>query len=279
MQSIDHHEHWMKSDDGLSLFTQQWCVESPKAAVVIVHGVAEYSRRYLHVANFLNEHGFNAYAIDHRGHGRSEGKRVYVENFREYLRDLDKYLNYVRSQEGQRPLFLLGHSMGGAISTLYSIRNHPRIDGLILSGPALMLGEDISPLLIKLSGLLGRFLPYLPVQKLDHRLISRDPGVVANYAADPLVYHKMYKARFGDAFVRAVQEIQEHMEDLSLPLLLMHGTDDKLADPSGSQELYTRAHSPDKTLKLYDDLYHEIFNEPEKERVLHDMLSWLNAHI
>lgn len=261
--------------DGRTLFERHWLPEgSPRADVVIVHGYAEHSGRYEHVGTQLAERGYAVHAFDLRGHGQSGGRRVFVRSADEYLDDLDAFL--ARSRDGNRPLFLLGHSMGGTIVTLEAITRAPVIDGLILSGPALT-ANDASPLLARIVRLLGRFLPRLRLRKLDASAVSRDPAVVAAYESDPLVDRGKMYVGLAAAMMRAMRTIDRDVSRLRLPLLVMQGTKDKLADPQGSRSLHDRASSPDKTLHLYAGLYHEIFNEPEQAEVLGDLLAWLDA--
>jgi acylglycerol lipase len=277
---VRHNQGNFKAADGLSLFEQWWETETgPKAAVAIVHGLAEHSSRYVHVAEHLARGGYAVDTFDLRGHGRSEGRRAFIRSFDEFLADLDLFLGRVRARHRRTPVFLLGHSMGGGITPLFVITRKPEIRGLILSAGALKISDDISPLLIRMSGIVGRILPKLPTIKLDSSAISRDPEVVKHYDNDPLNYRGGTPARTGAEIVRATRRIQAQMEAITLPLLILHGTADRLTDIEGSKQLYARAGSSDKTLKLYDGLYHEILNEPEKARVLEDIVHWLDTHL
>ena len=277
---IQRNEGSFESTDGLRLFEQWWQPEAaPKAAVVIVHGFAEHSTRYTHVAEHLSSHGYAVATFDLRGHGRSEGRRAFIRSFDEFLADLDLFLARVCERYKGIPVFLLGHSMGGGITPLFVITRKPDINGLVLSAGALKISSDISPLLIRISGIVGRILPKLPTIKLDSSAISRDPEVVKSYDSDPLNYRGGTPARVGAEIVRATRRIQAQMEAITLPLLILHGTADRLTDVEGSKQLYARAGSKDKTLKLYEGLYHEILNEPEKGQVLDDVVQWLDAHL
>lgn len=262
------------------LFEQQWRPEGDvKGIVVIVHGYAEHSGRYNYVAEFLTRHGYAVYAFDLRGHGRSEGIRAFVRLFNEYLIDLKDFLIRVNEKEPGRPLFLLGHSMGGAIAVLYCLKEKPLIHGLILSGPLLKISDRISPLKRTLIAVIGTIFPKLPVvKKLNCSLLSHDREVVRRYDNDPLVYRGKLLAREGREINLAINYIQRHMEDISLPLLILHGTGDRIVDVEGSRQLYVRAGSGDKTIKLYKDFYHEILNEPQRDTVLSNIVAWLDAH-
>ena len=277
---MEHDTGRFKTADDLNLFEQWWRPEEkPKATVIIVHGYAEHSTRYTHVAEHLVNNGYAIETFDLRGHGQSEGKRAFVRSFDEYLGDLEQFLERVRQRRKAKNTFLLGHSMGGAIVTLFAITRKPDIKGLILSGPALKISDDISPLLVRLSSIIGTFLPRLPTIKLDSSGISRDPEVVRRYDNDPLVYRGGIPARTGAEITGATKVIQAQMESISLPLLILHGADDRLADPEGSKSLYQRAQSKDKNLKLYEGFYHEVMNEPEKEMVLGDIVEWTDGRL
>lgn len=279
-QKVPYNKGMFNGHDGFRLFERWWQpTGEAKAAVVIIHGYAEHSERYNHVAVYLTNNRYAVYTFDLRMHGRSGGVKAYVKTFDDYLSDVDIFLKKVRSGIGDKPVFLLGHSMGGTIATLYVIQHKNVLRGLMLSGPALKLGEDIPPILIKLSGFIGKILPHLPTIKLDCSAISKDPEVIRKYDTDPLVYRGGTPARTGAELVRAINMIQERMSEITLPILIMHGTADRLANVDGSRQLYERARSKDKTLKLYDGLYHEILNEPEKDVVLRDIVAWLDAHI
>ncbi len=264
-----HHERGMfDARDGFRLFERWWLPkDASKATVVIVHGYAEHSERYVHVAQYLTGQGYGVYTFDLRYHGRSGTPKAYVRSFDDYLSDLDVFLERTRAREPGKPMFLLGHSLGGAIVTLFTITRKPDLKGIILSSPALMISDEVSPFLIKISGFIGRILPKLPAVKLACTAISRDPEVVRCYDADPLVYRGGTPARTGAELVRAIKIIQARMEEITLPVLIIHGTEDRLAKIEGSRQLYDRVNASDKTLKIYEGLYHETMNEPEEEQV------------
>ena len=267
-----------KAADGTSLQARAWSATSePQSVVAVVHGYAEHIGRYAHVAAFLAQRGHAVYGYDQRGHGRSPGRRAYVDAFGTYVGDLVAFLDHVRDQVPGRPLFLLGHSMGGAVSAQYALRDDARLDGLILSSAALDLPTP--PALQALAWLLGRLVPMLPTLKLDRHLISRDAAVIAQTDADPLYYRGGIPARTAAELFDAARHLRQHLEGLMLPLLLLHGTADGITRPDGSQACYARARSTDKTLALYPGLYHETFNEPEKFRVLKEVAEWLEEHL
>ena len=269
----------LSTDDGLHLFTRSWPSSSPRAVVALVHGYAEHSGRYDHVARSFTEQGATVHAYDQRGHGHSDGRRAYVASFERYLDDLDRFLDYVRAQTPEVPLFLFGHSMGGLVVLKHVLDRNPSPRGLLLSAPAIQINPDLAPLVRRIAQFIGRWFPTLPTTRSPQGAISRDPDVVAEAQNDPLNYHGRVLARTGAEMLRAGRDVQTNLSALDDPFLVIHGTADRLATPSWSQRLYEQAVSDDKTIHLYEGLYHETFNEPEQDEVLHDLGTWLDAHV
>ncbi len=266
--------------DSVMLYEHWWRPElEPKAGIILVHGLAEHSGRYLPVIDRLIQHGYAVDTFDLRGHGKSNGVPILVSSFDDYLSDLDLFIDRVRARLPGKPLILLGHSMGGAITALYAICHQPQVRGIILSAPSVKISSDVSPLLQKASSALARFLPRLKTMKIKHRHISRDPAVVEAYDRDPLVYRKGILLKTGSELINATKRIRSRAQEFSLPVLILQGTGDKLADPDINKWFYEKISSSDRTLKLYEGLYHEVMNEPEKEQVLQDIITWLDAHV
>ncbi len=266
--------------NGLVLFEQSWFPEDDvKAVVLLVHGLGEHSSRYEHVAKILTSKTIGIETFDLRGHGKSDGARAFVNSFDEHLRDLDIFYKRVRERRSDTPIFLYGHSMGATIATLYVITRKTEFQGLLLSGALVKIGDDISPLLIKMSSIIGTYAPRMKTTKLDSASISRDPRIVKDYDEDPLNYRGGIPARTGLELITAMNRIQVQMETITLPILIMHGSSDKLTNPIGSQELFDAVSSKDKTLKWYNGFYHEIHNEPEKNRVFEDIINWINDYL
>ena len=249
----------------------------PVGLILVAHGVAEHAGRYGHVADLLVGLGLRVAIPDHRGHGRSGGKRLLARDLSEFGADLET-LRTLELVDG-RPTYLLGHSMGGCIALDYALDHQASLAALVLSAPAVLPGDDINPLLIKVAKVLGKVVPGLPGQKLSSASISRDPAVVAAYDADPLNYRGALSAGIGGAMLRAMESFPARLPSLKLPLLVLSGTDDKIVNPEGARLVDRLAGSSDKTLKMYDGLYHEVFNEPEKELVLGELSDWLKAHL
>jgi len=277
---MKHNEGRFKGLKNLELYYQAWLPDGePAAVLLVVHGLAEHSGRYGNVVDYFVPRGYAVYALDHRGHGRSEGARVYVERFTDYLDDLKTFFDMVRGWQPGRKIFMVGHSMGGTIGLAYATRYQDELDGLILSAAGVRPGESVSPLLITVGKLCSTLLPKMGMIVLDASAISRNPAVVAAYDNDPLVYRGKVTARLGAELISTMQAFPEQVSGLRLPILIMHGTADRLVDPQGSPWLYEAVGSTDKTLKLYEGCYHEIFNEPEHEQVLADVEAWLQAHL
>ena len=274
--TAEHVEGRLHGAGGIELYWQGWLPQAePRAVVVISHGVSEHSARYAHVGERLAGAGYAAYAVDHRGHGRSQGKRVMV-NADDVVADLRAFIDLAAARQPGRPVYLLGHSMGAAIAIACAVRHQDALAGLLLSG-ALADPDAASPVTRALSTVLSKLTPGLGVYEVDASLISRDPEVVRAYKQDPLVHHGKLPARTVAELTGTVGRFPEEVPRLRLPLLVMHGGSDSLTTLAGSRMVHERASSSDKTLEVYDGLRHEILNEPEKERVIAEMIEWLDA--
>jgi acylglycerol lipase len=263
---------------GVEIHWQCWLPEgTPRAVVVIAHGVSEHADRYTHVAARLVGEGYAAYALDHRGHGRSGGRRAMIDRLKRAVADLDTLIRITRSEQPNRRLFLLGHSMGGGISLEYVLEHPESIDGLVLSAPAAAL-EAASTFELVAGRVLSTIAPRTGVFGVDSAAISRDPAVVRAYDEDSMVFHEKLPARTVAELAAAIQTLPERTPGLRVPLLVMLGTADELVPPAAGRMVHERAGSPDKRLIEYEGLYHEILNEPEQDRVMDDLLEWLDAH-
>jgi alpha-beta hydrolase superfamily lysophospholipase len=263
---------------GIPITHREWLPDGDaRGTVVIAHGINEHGGRYAHVAERLVRDAWLVAALDHRGHGLSGGRRAAVERFDDWVTDLDGYIRGVLT-DAPRPLFLLGHSLGGLIATVYALRHQDTLDGLILSSPSVMPPPRMSPATVRAGRLLSRWAANLPVVALRLDAVSRDPAVVRAYRDDPLVHLGRVRARTGAEVLRAIEEVQRDISHLRLPLLTLQGTVDLLVDPGAARWVDGRAGSADHTLHIYDGLYHEVFNEPERDAVLDDVAGWLDAH-
>jgi len=267
------------SGDNLDVYARRWPAEGPsRATIVLVHGFAEHTGRYEHFAAHFASHGITTYALDLPGHGRSEGERHIIRSFGPHLSAIRQFLADARKREPGLPVFLIGHSMGGMLVTLLVVTSGADVRGVVLSGPALPHGGNLS-LAAKVMAAIAKVAPWLPLQRLSSSAVSRNPEVVAAYENDPLVYRGRMRMGTIGAFVRAAGRIESDSDRFALPLFIAHGSEDQLAAPAGSELLMARATSTDKTLKIYDGLFHEVFNEPEQDKVLTDVSTWIEARL
>lgn len=262
-----------------SLYYQGWLPEGEvRAVLLVVHGLAEHSGRYMNLVNRFVPLGYAVYGIDHIGHGRSEGRRLYVERFADYTEPLRAYSGMVQCWQPNKPVFLVGHSMGGLIGALHLIAHQAELAGAVLSGPAVKVPGNISPATIVLGRMLSALIPKVGLVLLEAEWVSRDPAVVAAYLADPLVCRGRMTARLGAEMLGAMERVGAEANRITLPVLILQGGDDRLVDPSGARMLYEKAVSSDKKLIVYEGFYHEVFNEPQHDRVLSDVEQWLERH-
>jgi acylglycerol lipase len=276
---LTHRDGRLTGVGGLRIYWQAWLPEvDPRAAVVIAHGAGEHSNRYRHVAARLVADGYAVYAIDHRGHGRSEGSRALIDRIGNTVTDLDALVVLAAAQHPGAQIFLLAHSLGATIALSYALRHQKRLAGMILSGALAALPATPAPLRIA-GRLLSAVAPRMPLIDIDPALISRDPDVVAAYRSDPLVHHGKLPARTVAEIAEAIELFPDAVRAIKLPTLIAYGTDDALCPPAGSVMLGERIGAADKTVSPYPGLYHEILNEPEHERVLDQVCSWLSARI
>ncbi len=277
---MQHREATFTGAGDARIHYQVWAPEHPpRGLIVLVHGAAEHSGRYRRFAEHFEAAGYATAALDHIGHGHSEGQRGYVRNFGDYIETLDRFVRLLKEKFPDTPRVLLGHSMGGLIASCYLLQNQDDFVGCVLSGPAIK--TDLQPpiwqrLLIQFFSMVA---PRMGVLQLDASGVSRDPLEVQEYLDDPLVYGGKLTARKVAQLFAAMQWIQEQAGDIRLPLLLMHGEADSLTSPSGSRFLFEAVSSEDKTLKIYPELYHEIFNEPERAQVFADLQAWLDQRL
>ncbi len=265
--------------NGQTLRRYAWQIEAPKAQVLIVHGYAEHAGRYTHVADALNAAGYDVFAYDQKGHGTQAETLGYYADIMELTADLGAVVSLIKTNAPDLPLFVMGHSMGGLVTALYVTHQQPALAGVVLSSPFLMPDDDVSPLLIKMASVLSRVIPKVATTSLDSAHISRDAAVVAAYDNDPLVPRGGVPTRVGAEMLRGCDLVAEKASNFELPVYIFHGDQDKLANPKGSQRLFDTIAATDRKLKYYRGLYHETLNEPEKEQVISDVITWLDAHI
>ena len=274
----------VRTIDGLELALYRWPAAEPvRATVALLHGLAEHAGRYAALAERLAAAGIELVAIDLRGHGRSPGERTWVASFDAYLDDAQALLD-AAARPGT-PLLLMGHSMGGTIAACFAIerlaafadRTHP-VAGLILSSPALAPGKDVPRWMLAASRVVSRLWPRYKAMKIEPALLSRDPLAVEANRTDPLVHHGAVPARTGAEILAAMERIERGRASLRLPVLVYHGTADKLTEPAGSRAFATHVGSPDCTLTLYEGAYHETMNDLDRDSVIDALTQWILAH-
>jgi alpha-beta hydrolase superfamily lysophospholipase len=276
---MEHYEGYFTGVGGLQLYYQCWRPEGQvRAALAIIHGLGEHGGRYGNVVDKLVPLGFAVYADDHRGHGRSPGKRGHINAWSEFRGDVDAYLALVREQEPGRPLFLLGHSMGGLITLEYVLHHPEGLQGVVVSAPGLT-NQGLSPLMILISRLLSRVWPSLSVPTgLEAAGISRDPAVVQAYLDDPLV-HDRGTPRAGAEGFAAIEWTLAHAAEWPVPLLILHGTGDRLVPAAASVAFFEQVPIQDKQRIEYPGGYHESHNDIHHEQATADLAAWLDAHL
>ena len=277
---MKHQEGFFKGVREANIYFQSWLPEGePRAVLLIVHGLAEHCGRYGNVVDHFVLLGYAVYGIDHLGHGKSDGTRVYVKRFDDYTNTLKAYFDKVRGSQPDKPIFLVGHSMGGLIGAVYLLDHQAELAGAVLSGPAVKIPSDVTPATIFVGKILSALIPKFGLLALDANGVSRDPAVVQAYVSDSLVHRGKMTARLAAEMLKAMQTITAQAARITLPILIVQGSADWLVNPSGARMLYDAVSSVDKEIKIYDGFYHEVFNEPEHDKVLHDVELWLEAHL
>jgi alpha-beta hydrolase superfamily lysophospholipase len=266
--------------DGVRIVYDVWTPNTDLTGVVILaHGYGEHARRYDHVAQRFGEAGLITYALDHRGHGRSGGKRVYLKHISEYTDDFHHLVGIATAAHPELKRVVLGHSMGGGIVFAYGVEHAGDYAAMVLSGPAVYAQDAVSSVMIGVAKLVGSLVPGLPVEDLPTDKISRDPEVVAAYMADPMVHHGKLPAGIAKALLGVGETMPQRAASLKAPLLVVHGEQDALIPVAGSHKLLECVGQIDAHLKVYPELYHELFNEPERALVLDDVVSWIEAKL
>jgi acylglycerol lipase len=275
-QSLAYREEMFPGSGNVSLFARSWRPPGPvRGVVVIVHGFMAHSGMYQWTAERLVALGLAVYAFDLRGHGRSEGDRYWVDDFADYVGDLERFVGLARSREVGAPTYVLGHSAGGVVASLYAVDHQAELAGLISESFAFDLPAPDFALAV-MKGL-DHIAPHLHVLSLKPEDFSRDPGFVEAMRKDPLVNHMPGPTHTLAALARADAKLRKSFPALSLPVLILHGLADKAAKPHGSQIFFDTVGSKDKTLKLYEGAFHDLLNDVDKERVMGDVTEWLGS--
>jgi alpha-beta hydrolase superfamily lysophospholipase len=274
---MKHRELQLPGCQDAGLFGQAWLPDrAPRAVVVISHGLAEHSGRYTGLASRLVDKGYAVYALDHRGHGRSSGTRANIERFDYLVSDLGAFIGRAQREHLDTPVILLGHSMGGAIALGCALKYQNVLRALVLSAPALATGEALPAFKRIMVNLLSALSPNTGALTLPAAAVSRDPEVVRAYERDPLVFHGAVPARTLAELLKAMTLLQQNAHELRIPVLIQHGTADALVPLAATHPIYQHLGlSKRRTLQVYEGLYHEVYNEPERDRVIRDLEAWL----
>jgi len=275
---MKYKEFTLSPYDGNSIFACEWKPEKKaKAVVALVHGHGEYSGRYQHVADFYTNNGIAVISFDLFGHGKSGGQRGHLPEAKAYLSSIDNLLEYASSQYPNLPIILRGHSLGGEIVLWYGMERKPKINGIIASAPLFASYEPVPPFKLFLAKTMNSIFPAFSMKsEINTDALSRDKSVVEKYNSDPLV-HGMISTRLGWTIIEKGKWLLEHAKEFPLPLLLMVGTGEKIVNRSEIDKFAQQV--PNIDYKIWDKLYHELHNEPEKETVLKYELNWVNKHL
>lgn len=275
---LDASHGTVRSSGGLNISFRSWRPSStPRGAVLVVPGFNSHSGYYEWAAERLVATGLAVYAVDLRGRGRSDGERFFVQQFQDYVDDVDAVATVLRSREGRTPTFVLGHSAGGVVACLYTVDRQAQLAGLVCESFAFKVpAPDFALAVFK--GL-AHVAPHAHVLHLKNEDFSRDAAIVAAMNADPLIAHETQPTQTLAAMVRADEQLARSFERFTLPLLILHGAADKATKPSGSQMFFDTAGSRDKTLKLYDGGFHDLLNDIERDRVMSDITTWIGARL
>ena len=271
-------EETLEGAGGIKIFFRSWHPDGKaRGVVVIVPGFNAHSGYYSWVAEQLTGEALAVYAVDLRGRGKSDGERFYVEKFQDYVDDVSALVNRAKSREAGLPVYLLGHSAGGVVSCLYALENQSQLAGLICESFAFQVpAPDFALAVFK--GL-SHVAPHAHVLHLKNEDFSRDPNIVQAMNDDPLIANETQPTKTLAEMVRADERLEKEFPRIKLPVLILHGTSDKAAKPSGSQLFYDTVGSTDKTLKFYEGGYHDLLNDTDKQRVMSDIRVWINAHL
>lgn len=265
----------------LPIHAISWKTADPKAAVIIFHGYGDHSARYARSAAVLNQAGIDVYGMDFQGHGRSGGRRGYIHAFNDWVYDAKTLINAISDRHPDRPIFLLGHSLGGLVivNALASPKISEKVNGAVLLSPTVAVEGTPPQALIGALEAAAMLLPNLPAGEVDPQKVSMDPEAVVDYASDPFVLHKKIGLRAGIQLIRGAQFALKLAKDVTTPVLVMFATQDELALPEGSQALFAALNSEDKEIAEFSDSAHELLNDLETHAVLGQVVTWIDERI
>ncbi len=275
----DNTVSYFKAHDNHRLYYEAWRPKKAQAILILVHGLNEHTGRYRHVVDYFKD-DYAIYLYDHRGHGKSDGVRSHVMDFSHYIKDLNEFVTLVNTENPKKKIFIIGHSMGGQIvlNFLSKYRKAP-LAGFITTSANVRVKLKINPIKKAVGFKLASFVPKIRLPNdVKTKWLSRDKAIVKAYEKDPLV-GKNITARLAFELLTNQETLMAAAKKIQLPALMLHGGDDQICDPAGTVDFYEKLGSPDKELKIYDGMYHEIFNEFGKEEVLADVGSWLKGRV
>ena len=278
-QLIEHPSGTFAGGDGLALYYQAWLPSAPpKATLINLHGLGDHSGLYPSIASHFPVRGFGVYAYDMRGNGRSPGQRAYLRNWDEYRSDLHAFIRQVRIWQAGSPIFVLGHSLGGLVVLDYALRFPAGLSGVIAAAPP--LGRvGVSPLLMALGRIMSRIWPRFSLEVgMDLSGLARDPAVIETVLSDPL-FHRRGTARLSTEVSAAIARVQARAADLAVPLLILHGSADRMVPPDGSREFFQKVRHPVREFREYPNGYHGLFADLDQQRVLADLGGWIDARL
>lgn len=271
-------EAYIKAKD-INLFYKKDIVENSKGTILINHGFAEHLGRYDYVASELNKAGYSTYRYDVRGHGRTTGDKGYIESYKDFIDDLDRLVEFIKIDNKPDRLYTLGHSMGGLITAMYGLNYPNKLDGQIFSGPAIGSLPAVRGIKKPLLKILSSLLPKFKIKNVVEDQICSDPAVVKAYKEDDLVLKEATAKFYREFSITGVEYFLENMGNYSYPVLICHGEKDIIVPNELSKEFYEEMKSKDKSIIIYENLYHEILNEKERDTILKDMVNWLDERL
>ncbi len=283
MKEYRHNTGTFIGKGGIEIFFQSWTTPNPRGVVVIAHGLGEHSGRYENLIKLMSGKGVSFYALDHRGHGRSGGRKGHVDSWMDFIYDLKLYVNFVKDDNRKIPMILLGHSMGGLIACKYALTYPDDMDALILSSGAFIFAVKLPAWKESLARSISKYVPTLAMSNgLNPADLSHERETVVTYMSDPLVHDKA-TARLYTEFLNASQDCLARAKELTMPMLVFHGRSDKIVDYKGSERIFETASTArrDKSLYIFPNLFHETMNEAEgdRNRVLDIVSRWIMEKI
>ncbi len=275
---MNYREETVTVTDGTKLYSRRYEASNPRGEIVLVHGFGEHCGRYEAIITHLLGHNYSVTAYDHRGHGKSAGLYGHVDWFTDYEDDLEAMVTSIQKQVQPKKLFIVAHSMGGLVTLKFLTKPRTGIAGAVISAPLVAIAAKVPTSKLLIAKVSAKLFPRLRMQnEINPAVLSRDKEIGRAYAADPLVGNMVSTRWFVEA-VGAMENLQRDASQITLPILVMHGTQDKLANCDVTAKLFGEIASTDKTLKIYEGYYHELFNEPEKQEIYERVTVWLDSH-